>query len=349
MPARSARALWAAGAAALALATALGVAPVRRAPVLQMRGVCWEGRGRVGPEALAPLVELHVDWISQTPFGWSRALDDPEVRLASGRHGLWGESDEGLAETARLARAHGIRTLLKPHLWVRGGAWVGELRMRDEADWQAFFRSYETFILHYAALAQRERFEALAVGTELVRSSAREADWRRVIARVRQVYDGPLTYCAAWNEAAQVPFWDALDFVGVQAYYPLRGDPHGDEAALRASWAELARALEALARRVDRPVVLTEVGYKSLAGSLARPWEWDTRGEVDYGLQAAAFRAMFEALARRDWFGGTFVWKWHPGLPARGTSPARYARDFTPQGKPALDVIARAYGRSRPR
>ncbi len=349
------RALCVTFAAGLALAGALDVDPARRRPApapgalaFPLRGLCWEGRGRIGDEALLPLGPLHVSWISQTPFGWSRALDDPEVRLATGRHGLWGESDEGLIETARLARSRGIRTLLKPHLWVRGGRWVGELRMRSEADWQAFFRSYESFIVHYAMLAEREGFDALAVGTELLQTSAREASWRRVIARVREVYSGPLTYCAAWNEAEQVRFWDALDFLGVQAYYPLRGDPHGDEAELRASWAEVALRLEALARRTGRRVVLTEVGYKSLAGSLARPWEWDTRGEVDVGLQAAAFSAMFEALAGRDWFGGTFVWKWHAGLDAH-SPPARHERDFTPQGKPALQVIADAYARARPR
>lgn len=310
-----------------------------------LRGLCWEGRGRIGDEALAPLEALRVSWISQTPFGWSRALDDPAVRLATGARHLWGESDEGLVETARLARARGVRTLLKPHLWVRGGRWVGDLDMRGEADWRAFFESYETFILHYAALAERERFEALAVGTELRHASKREADWRRIIARVRAAYGGPLTYCAAWNEAEHVAFWDALDFVGVQAYYPLRGDPHGDPAELRASWREVAARLETLSRRTGRRIVLTEVGYKSLRGSLARPWEWDTRGEVDFALQAEAFRALFDVLPEHDWFGGTFVWKWHPGVDPRAEPSARRAADFTPQGKPALDVIAAAHAR----
>jgi hypothetical protein len=308
-----------------------------------LRGVCWEGRGRIGDEALAPLSALGVSWISQTPFGWSRALDDPQVRLATEPRHLWGESDEGLIETARLARARGVRTLLKPHLWVRGGHWVGELKMRDEDDWRAFFASYEVFILHYAVLAEREGFEAFAVGTELRHASRREDDWRRVIARVRSAYSGPLTYCAAWNEAEDVAFWDDLDFVGVQAYYPLRGDPHGDPLELRASWREAAARLEALARRTGRRVVLTEVGYKSLRGSLARPWEWGTEGEVDLGLQSQAFRALFEVLPGRDWFGGTFVWKWHPGIDPRAAPSARRLRDFTPQGKPALDVIAAAY------
>ncbi len=322
--------------------------PTREGLAFPMRGFCWEAAGRVGDEHLAPLQALHADWISQTPFGYCRAQGAPEIRF-SGARGYWGERDEGLRETARLARRRGLRTLLKPHLWVRGGAWIGDLAMRSEADWRAFFESYQAFILHYAALAEREGFEALAVGTELRHASGREGDWRRLIARVREVYSGPLTYCAAWNEAEQVRFWDALDFVGVQAYYPLRGDPHGGEAELRASWDELAPRLEALARASGRRVVLTEVGYKSLSGSLARPWEWGTDGAVDFALQRAAFEALFDALWERPWFGGTFVWKWHPDLAPDAPPEGERARDFTPQGKPALRVIAAAYARPVPR
>lgn len=214
----------------------------------RMRGVCWEGRDRVGPEALVPLQQLGVDWISQTPFGWCGSRADPQIRLNDGLRGLWGESDEGLASTARFARALGIRTLLKPHLWLRGGEWVGEIEMRSEEDWRTWFRSYEAFILHYARLAEREGMEGLAVGSELPKASRRTSDWRRVIARVREVYRGPLTYCANWHEAEGVAFWEALDYVGVQAYYPLRVPARPAAGEIRAAWSPVVARLERLAR-----------------------------------------------------------------------------------------------------
>ncbi len=332
---------------AIALVGLLAVGP---SPA-KMRGICWEGTARIEGSSLEPLRDLGVDWISQTPFGWCRSPRTPEIRIETTRV-LWGETDEGLAETARLARSLGIKTLLKPHLWVRG-AWVGEIRMESEADWESFFRSYEAFILHYARLARRERLEALAVGTELKHAARRTEDWRRLIRRVRAVYAGPLTYCANWAEEEEIGFWDALDFVGVQAYYPLGDASRPDLPAIRAAWAPIVARLAALARRTGKRVVFTEVGYKSVSGSLSTPWKWGIDGTVDLELQRDAYRAMFESLWNQPWFGGTFLWKWHPDL-APGAAhppwwhPGRMQRDFTPQGKPALDVVREFYRERRP-
>jgi len=323
-------------------AAVLGFVSPARLPAAtagKMRGVCWEGASRIETTHLAPLRDLGVDWISQTPFGWAVSLTSTEIRYRS-NGGLWGETDDGLVQTAAWARALGIKTLLKPHLWVRHGAWPGDIAMDTEAAWKEWFASYEAFVLHYARLAEANGFEALAVGTEMRKTTARTADWKRIVARVRQVYRGKLTYCANWNEEAeQIAFWGDLDFIGVQAYYPLATTGRPSRKDVEAAWVPVARKLEALAKRTGKPVVFTEVGFKSHAGSLIEPWRWETDGEVDVELQRDAYTAMFETFWRKPWFGGSFVWKWHPAPRARG----RGDRDFTPQGKPALSVIKAYY------
>jgi len=311
-----------------------------------MRGFCWEASGRIGPEALRPLADLGANWISQTPFGWCRSPSSREVARAPDSRVYWGESDAGLAETARQARALGIHTLLKPHLWVGKQSWPGDLEMGSAAGWSEWFRSYEAFILHYAELAEREHFEALAVGTEIEKSTSQDGRWRELIARVRRVYHGRLTYCANWEGAERVPFWDALDFIGIQAYYPLAKtkDPSAEE--LRSAWRAIATRLGRLSATFGRSVVLTEVGYRSADGALAEPWKWDAPGRENFEIQKAGFAALFESVWARPWLGGVFVWKWDPRLSARGSGPPRVRRDFTPQGKPALDVIRDFYRRN---
>jgi hypothetical protein len=310
-----------------------GVAPDK------MRGVCWEGARRISKVNLEPLSAVGVDWISQTPFGWSPSTSSPEVRYFPDR-GLWGETDEGLVATGAWARELGIRTLLKPHLWVRHGDWPGDVRMTSEGDWARWFASYESFLLHHARLAESNGFEALAIGTELGGTTSRTADWRRLIGLVRGVYHGRLTYCANWNgEPERIAFWDALDFIGVQAYYPLATTDRPSKDEIAAAWRSIAGRLAALARRTGRPIVFTEVGFKSHTGSLRKPWEWELSGEADPRLQADAFAAMFETVWRQPWFGGAFVWKWHPS--GRSFDPDE--RDYSPQGKPALEVIRRYY------
>jgi glycosyl hydrolase family 113 len=315
----------------------VALAPAATPP--RMRGVCWEGAGRIDATNLAPLRDLGVDWISQTPFGWAPSLTSNEIRYRSDG-GLWGETDAGLVQTAAWAHALGIKTFLKPHVWVRHGEWPGDIAMVTDDAWKEWFASYEAFILHYARLAEANGFESLAVGTELGKTTARTADWKRIVARVRQVYHGKLTYCANWNdEAERVAFWDDLDFIGVQAYYPLTTVSRPSKDEIEAAWAPVVKRLEALAKRTGKPIVFTEVGFKSHEGSLKEPWRWETDGAVDFDLQRDAYTAMFETFWRRAWFGGSFVWKWHPSQQPYG----RDERDFTPQGKPALSVIKAYY------
>ena len=184
------------------------------------RGVAWVAGRTVDGKALDALVAHGVTWIAQTPFGWQQAADSPEIHLVTQGRVYWGETDEGLRATTRLARERGIRTLLKPHIWLRrsSGKWRGEIAMQDEDDWQRWFESYRRFILHYAHLAQEHDIEAFCVGTELHRTVVeRPDDWRALIAEVRQVYDGKLTYGANWyQEFEDIDFWDTLDYIVVQ-------------------------------------------------------------------------------------------------------------------------------------
>src|SRR5262249_4272137 len=112
--------------------------------------------------------------------------------------------------------------------------------------------------------------------------------------------------------------------------------------SIRAAWKPVVARLESLSNHTKRRIVLTEVGYKSTAGALRAPWEWDNDGEQDLELQRDAYQAMFEALWDKAWLGGVFLWKWHPRLV---DGYGRAGKDFTPQGKPALDVVRSFYRR----
>ena len=321
----------------------------------RLRGVSWVGGDSIGPAALEPLRRAHITWIAQMPFGWQAGAAEPAVQLhtarpGGARWGLWGESDAGLIYTARLARQHGIRTLLKPHLWVRGPkSWPGDIDMASPADWDAWFASYATFILHYAQVAERGHFDGLCIGTELLHATepAHEQAWRGLIRKIRHVYHGPLTYAANWSgEYQQIRFWDALDYVGIQAYFPLSTAPSPPLDTLLRGWQPHLRALVAWQKKIKKPVVFTEIGYKTTPDAAARPWEWPERLAAfetpDEATQARCYEAMFRACWGLPWLKGVFIWKWYPGLAADG--PARRHADFTPQHKPAEAVLARWYG-----
>ncbi|QNH61145.1 glycoside hydrolase family 113 [Hymenobacter sediminicola] len=317
----------------------------------RLLGVNWVAADSASSQDMEPLVRAHVTWIAQTPFGWQPDAAQPQVRLhtGAGSRNYWGESDRGLIRTALLARQRGIRTMLKPHLWLRsGGTWPGDVSMRSEADWQQWFAAYTTFIVHYAALAETNGMEALCIGTELEKTVSHEAEWRALIERVRQVYHGPLTYAANWSgEFEQVKFWDALDYIGVQAYFPLSTTERPTKAALLKAWRTPLARMAAVQKRYGKPVLFTEAGYKTTPDAAIQPWVWPDRNALpttpDETTQRVCYEAMFETFWPQPWFQGIFIWKWYPGLQPSGS--ARRHLDFTPQHKPAEQVMAQWYGK----
>ena len=316
------------------------------------RGVNWVAGDSASVESINNLKQHHIEWIAQTPFGWQKSYNHPVVHLNTKTNkNYWGESDRGLIYTTRLAQAAGIKTLLKPHIWLSdrsGNKWLGDIQMNNEGDWQTWFKNYSAFIMHYAHLAEEHKIEGLCIGTELMNPAiTHEKEWRQIIRDIRQVYHGQLTYAANWYlEYEQIKFWDALDFIGVQGYFPLTKNDNPTLAELRAGWKPYIKDLEKTAHKFNKPIVFTEVGYKSTTDAAIEPWKWPERGaQVDlnesYEVQANCYEALFQTLWHRKWFGGIFIWKWYPRVRDNG----RDHRDFTPQHKPAEKILTAWYGK----
>ncbi|QXD13831.1 hypothetical protein GQ464_010135 [Rhodocaloribacter litoris] len=332
------------------LVAAFGWAPFRQEdgaarPDARIRAVTLDARHPPADSLLDRLAGLGVTHVAVIPYAFQPDPQTPALRHNPDGH-WYAESDAGIRDLAGRLRARGLGLILKPQLWMRG-AWTADLTFDSEAAWTAWERAYRDFILHYARLAAGTDAALLVVGTELARAvRTREAFWRRLIADVRTLYGGPLTYAANWHDDFEhVPFWDALDYVGVQAYFPLAETDSPSLATLRAGWAPHRAALERIARRTGRPVLLTELGYRSVSYAAAEPWRWPSRDEYghlapDFDLQARLFQAFFDACWDAPWLAGVIIWKWQ-------ADPGRRPRDldFTPQDKPAEQVL-RAWFRS---
>jgi len=318
----------------------------------KQRGVSWVAGPPVSEKDFDRLLRNKINWIVQTPFGWQKKYNSPELRLATGGV-YWGETDAGIEATARIAKKLGVKTLLKPHIWLNsstGGKWRGEIKMDSDADWQLWFANYRKFILHYARLAQTNGIEALSVGTELhITAVQREQDWRALIRDVRKVFKGKLTYSANWYlEFQEIQFWDMLDFIGVQGYFPLTKKENPTVQELKDGWVPHYNDIRRLSERYHKPVVFTEIGYKSTADTAIEPWEWPHRSareasEMDLRTQANCYEAFFEIFWKEEWCAGAYFWKWFPKLSHRDTYRGR---DFTPQLKPAETVLAKWYSGS---
>jgi hypothetical protein len=277
------------------------VAPLKGATVSVVNRVDRHLIANGSKDVFAHLHALGFNAVALVPFAGMRG--DAIVRFD--RHPN-GETDLSMRLGAARARAAGMRVLLKPHVWAFGS---GDATKIEPASWPAWFASYESYVLHEALLARAIGADWLSVGTELTRSESRP-EWHRLIAKVRAVYHGRITYAANFDAFERTPFWRELDAVGVDAYFPLAATPDASDAQLRAGAAAAVARLERVAKANGKPVLLTELGYPSIRTAFVEPWRELRDAPPDAKAQARAFEAMLGAVCGMDDLAGFFVWKY---------------------------------------
>lgn len=314
-------------------------APRRAAISAEQRGFAlpsWNTGDYDSPDAPAyirAIAATGARWVQLTPTWYQRTAQDDAMHRT-------GEtaSDDSLRRIIQKAHAAGLKVLVKPHIDLPGDQDRATIRPAHRDLW---FRAYGDFASHYAELAAQEKAEEFVVGTELAGVSRDRQGWGQVIRKVRGRFGGPLTYAANYDEYQQVPFWDLLDLVGIDAYWPLADKPTTDQAALARAWSPIAAQLKDFAKRLNRKVLFTEAGYVSQRGTTTEPYSWTVSIAAAGAEQAAAYQALLAGFSGKDWWAGVFWWMWDD-WPGSGDTPQNLA--YTPHGKPAEGVVRRWWG-----
>ncbi|WP_188651489.1 glycoside hydrolase family 113 [Yeosuana aromativorans] len=292
---------------------------------------------------IKPLLNIHANYASIMPFGFIRDLSHPIIQYNSKRQ-WFGETKAGVKHYIHALKTNGIHIMIKPQIWVWKGEFTGDITMKTEADWKAFENSYTQFILDYAEVAQEIGADIFCIGTELEHFiEARPNYWKELIKKIRQVYKGKLTYAANWNEYNQTPFWNKLDYIGIDAYFPVSDLKTPTVEACKLGLGRWKTEMKHTCDSLKKPVLFTEFGYRSVDFSGKKPWLTDRQmGTVNLQAQTNATQAFFETFWNEDWIAGGFIWKWHHNhKTAGGNNNTR----FTPQNKPAEQVIKDFYSK----
>lgn len=276
------------------------------------------------PALLDSLKSYGVDTVALVPYGFS----GPGTGTVQYGGNNTMEGDDGIAAVAAQAHQRGMRVFLKPQIWA-GRSFPGDLDYPDAAPRARWFAAYGGFVDHYAALATRIHADLFAVGVEFVKLSQYDAEWRVLIARARKLYTGPVTYAANFGpEFETVKFWDGLDYIGLNNYYPLPDDLRTEEVVAKVA---------AVQKRFGKPVIFPEAGYPSVEGSHREPWA-EPRRAVSLEAQSRCYEALYRAFYTQPWFQGMYWWK-------VGTNGFGGPEDgsHTPWRKPAMDTVKRWY------
>ncbi|WP_204343980.1 glycoside hydrolase family 113 [Psychroserpens algicola] len=290
-----------------------------------------------------PVVEVGANYAAIMPFGFVKSIDHPEIVHNTNRQ-WFGETRPGGKQYIEELRKKQIKIMVKPQIWIRHGEFTGFIKMTSEADWKVFEDSYTSFILEYAELAQETKAEILCIGTELENFIKERPDyWHNLIKKIKTVYKGKLTYAANWDEFKRTPFWSAVDFIGVDAYFPVSDKQTPSVEDCKTGWKDHKAIIKSLSEKHNKPILFTEYGYRSMDFTGKEPWVSDHKIEsLNFEAQANATQALFEEFWDEDWFAGGFVWKW---FHAHDRVGGKNDNQFTPQNKPAETVIQTYYSR----
>jgi len=251
--------------------------------------------------------------------------------------------------TSIINRAHALdlKVMLKPHIDIthpiNESIWRGWIGTGfNDAQWGEWFASYTNFLIPYAKLAEELKVEQFSLSCELVTASSQAMYWRRLIATVRENYHGVITDSGNWGgEEVQKSWWDAVDLIGVDAYYPILKDvpdPTLDE--LVGAWKPIVMLLKNISTFFKKPLAFTEIGYCS--GACSRDGKSSPLAQK---VMALHYQAALEAFkTETTWFKGFFWWSWN-------TDPANGGENdncITPQFKEAEMILRQYYEATKP-
>jgi hypothetical protein len=308
----------------------------------KINGLCFVA----SPEAIndyhtKPVIEVGANFTAIMPFGFMRDLDHPEIIHNTDRQ-WFGETRAGAKQYIEELIEKNIKIMIKPQIWVWHGEFTGKIKMSSEDNWKSLEETYSKFILEYAQLAQETNADIFCIGTELENFiKERPEYWHSLIKDIRSIYKGKLTYAANWDEFKRTPFWSDIDYIGVDAYFPVSDKQTPTIEECKAGWQKHKQVIKVLSETHNKPILFTEYGYRSMDFTGKEPWQSDhTIESLNFEGQTNATQALFEEFWYEDWFAGGFVWKWFHNYEKSG---GEKDNQFTPQNKPVEAIIKSFY------
>ncbi len=253
-------------------------------------------------------------------------------------------TDQALIAGINHIHSLGMQVNLKIHLETDDGQWRANINPGDRSAW---FTNYGNRVRGYVTIAANHGVEQMTIGAELIHMAADDANstntqnWRDLISSIRSLYGGKLTYSANWggpgwtDEKNRIAFWDALDYIGISAYFPLPTN-NKTVAAYKNEWHSInTNDISKLQSRFNKPVLLTEVGYRSMDWAQWAPFNYWDGGAYDPQNQANLYEALLSYWNDYGFMQGVHFWDWSTDPNYGGSGNI----DFTPQHKQAQDVL----------
>ena len=225
------------------------------------------------------------------------------------------------------AAALGLEVSVRP--WVEidngdgaGDWWRGHLVVEDK-NLATFFDSYRDYVLDLAQIAARGSVARFYIGSELASLTSRRKAlpyWKQLIRDCRQTLADKyclLSYAANFDEFEDVPFWQELDEIGVDAYFKLskrsraRGPGNPPDNVMRKRWLRALNRLEAFSKANDKSIFICEWGVVPFDTTTSEPSKESPSEREDRDEAERAYKVVLQSLQKKQpWLKGVDFWHW---------------------------------------
>jgi hypothetical protein len=242
-----------------------------------------------------------------------------------------------VVEIVRYAKKIGLSVVLMPIVLLengREGEWRGKI---NPEKWEEWWKEYDSYILYNANLAQEGGADVFMVGSELVSTEKQSDKWKALIAEVRKVFKGRLSYSANWDHYKPIDWWGDLDIIGMTTYYDLTGGKKPTVETLVDAWKPIRKEILEWQAKINRPLIFTEVGWPNQVTCGQYPWDYyRSPDSPDPEAQANCFEAFFRTWASDTSTAGYLVWEWRTSVDQKIDEKDT---SYSPEGKRAMAVI----------
>ncbi|MHB1923129.1 MAG: glycoside hydrolase family 113 [Acidimicrobiales bacterium] len=255
------------------------------------------------------------------------------------------ETDANLELQMAASVQDGMHVILVPIFYCLScqGGWRGTIAPSDPSLW---WQSYQSFINHYADIAQQHGAGTLFVGSEMTSMEQYTSQWEQVISVTRTHFSGQIGYEENWDVLGQAKFLSDVDVVGISAYFPLDDAASPALSDLLADWTDSHASATAgqnwvsqvtkLAQSTGKPILFGECGYMSGDHAARQPF-LNYLDTTNWQLQSDLYQAVLETFSDKSWWAGVVWWEWYL------TSDTTSDNDRSPRGKTAEDMLRHWY------
>ena len=286
--------------------------------------------------ALSPIVEVRKGFDGSLFFDASKSANVPKI-------------------IENIKNKGATNFMLKPQISFQllGFDFWGDFKASSDEQWLEIEASFKTLLLAYAATsATNPEVKILCIGNELSNfTRLRPVFFKNVALEIKRKYPNlKLTYAANWDEYEHITFWESVDYIGINPYFPLVKKDTPSVVDIQNAYKSIKTKLSNLSAVENKPILFTEYGFRSINFAAWKAWELPdfitNQSAYNPTAQINGYQAFFDTFWEENWVAGGFFWVWEIVRQVdidNGNEATYLNSDWSINYKPVLNVIKSVY------